>query len=106
MAHAAEQDLDTDVFRPGIATLDFVESERAVLIDSSIGFGLDHDFSLSVNSRARVRDRARGVTRNVPVASKEYPLVGRAAKKDLCAAPPQSESPAGGARGFRTAGGG
>ena len=79
MAHAAEQDLDPDVFRPGIATLDFVGSERAVFIYSSIGFGLDHDFSSIVGSRLRGIAWAGGVER-VPL--------GRAhCKKDLCSTP-------------------
>ena len=53
MAHAAEQDLDLNVFRTGIATFDFVRCECAALIDCGIGFGFDHDFSLFVGSRLR-----------------------------------------------------
>ena len=83
MAHAAEQDLDLNVFRPGIATFDFVGRECAVLIHSGIGFGLDHDFSLFVGSRLRWANLA-ACSREV--ASKEYPLAGRTAKR-ICACP-------------------
>ena len=79
MAHAAEQDLDPDIVRPGIATLDFVGSERALFIHSSIGFGLDHDFSSIVGSRLRGIAWADGV---------ERVTLGRAhCKKDLCSTP-------------------
>jgi len=45
VAHAAEEDLDLNVFRPGVATFYFVRSEWTALVHCRISFGLDHDFS-------------------------------------------------------------